>query len=153
VALIGGSMLVVTALLAAQPPAKPRVDPAKTEAVERPTEKIVKEASEPKPPTPEGDPTKAYRVERPAASVVRDVSTPPPPPPEGDRTKRVMVERPAAVIVEKTSPAAKPDVNPKVEPGKVRWHKSLEEACQASKKSMKPVLMLHLMGQLDLQFC
>ena len=43
--------------------------------------------------------------------------------------------------------------NPKVTPGKVRWHPNFESACQAAQKSGKPVLLFHLMGQLDEQFC
>lgn len=44
-------------------------------------------------------------------------------------------------------------VNPKVEPGKVKWHKNLEEARAASLKSKKPVLIFQMMGKLDDQFC
>ena len=44
-------------------------------------------------------------------------------------------------------------VNPKVEPGKVRWHKSLEEAQAASLKTKKPVMIFQMMGKLDDQFC
>jgi hypothetical protein len=43
--------------------------------------------------------------------------------------------------------------NPKVMPGKVVWHKSLEAACQASKLSGKPVLLFQMLGKLDDQFC
>lgn len=43
--------------------------------------------------------------------------------------------------------------NPQVMPGKVRWHASFEDACKASQKSHKPVLLFHLMGNLDQQFC
>lgn len=44
-------------------------------------------------------------------------------------------------------------VNPKVEPGKVRWHKDFAAACQAAGKSGKPVLLFQMMGKLDDQFC
>lgn len=44
-------------------------------------------------------------------------------------------------------------VNPKVEPGKVRWHKDLAAACAASAKTGKPVLLFQMMGKLDDQFC
>jgi hypothetical protein len=54
----------------------------------------------------------------------------------------------------KAEAAAKSDfVNPKVEPGKVRWHKSIEEAQAAAVKSKKPVLIFQMMGKLDDQFC
>jgi hypothetical protein len=44
-------------------------------------------------------------------------------------------------------------VNPKVEPGKVHWHKDLDSACHAAKKSGKPVLLFQMMGKLDDRFC
>lgn len=42
---------------------------------------------------------------------------------------------------------------PAVEPGRVHWHESFEAACAAAKRSRKPVLVFHMMGQLDRQFC
>ena len=54
----------------------------------------------------------------------------------------------AAVIGLSATPA-----NPAVEPGKVKWHASFADACAAAKKSHKPVLVLHMMGRLDRQFC
>jgi hypothetical protein len=44
-------------------------------------------------------------------------------------------------------------VNPKVAPGKVRWHKDFASACAAAAKSGKPVLLFHMMGRLDDKFC
>lgn len=44
-------------------------------------------------------------------------------------------------------------VNPKVEPGKVHWHKDFATACAAAKKSNKPVLLFQMMGNLDERFC
>jgi hypothetical protein len=44
-------------------------------------------------------------------------------------------------------------INPKVQPGSVRWHSSLAVACAAAKKSGKPVLVFQMMGKLDDQFC
>jgi hypothetical protein len=50
--------------------------------------------------------------------------------------------------------AAQPGfVNPKVEAGKVRWHKTFADACTAARKSGKPVLLFQMMGQLDERFC
>jgi len=46
-----------------------------------------------------------------------------------------------------------PFVNPKVQPGKVRWHASHKDACAAAVKSKKPVLLFQMMGKLDDQFC
>ena len=69
-----------------------------------------------------------------------------PPPP----TKR-LVERPTKNLVANAAPTA--PVNPTVAPGLVKWHPSLADACTAAKKSGKPVLVFHMMGQLDKQFC
>jgi hypothetical protein len=44
-------------------------------------------------------------------------------------------------------------VNPKVEPGKVKWHADFATARAASAKSGKPVLLFQMMGKLDDQFC
>lgn len=44
-------------------------------------------------------------------------------------------------------------INPKVEPGKVRWHKTFADACSAAGKSGKPVLLFQMMGHLDERFC
>ncbi len=41
----------------------------------------------------------------------------------------------------------------KVEPGKVRWHKAIQTAMDASKQSGKPVLLFQMMGRLDDRFC
>jgi hypothetical protein len=49
--------------------------------------------------------------------------------------------------------AAKDSANPKVAPGRVRWHSDFTSACAASRKSGKPVLLFHMMGKLDDQFC
>ena len=43
--------------------------------------------------------------------------------------------------------------NPVVLPGLVRWHPSFADAQAAAQRSGKPVLLLHMMGQLDRQFC
>lgn len=50
-------------------------------------------------------------------------------------------------------PAPTDSFGPHVEPGRVHWHPSLEAACAAAKQSRKPVLVFHMMGQLDRQFC
>jgi hypothetical protein len=44
-------------------------------------------------------------------------------------------------------------VNPKVQPGKVRWHKDFATARAAAAKSHKPLLLFQMMGKLDDQFC
>jgi hypothetical protein len=66
---------------------------------------------------------------------------------------------PAQVLATRTSPPglAPPTtdgfVNPKVEPGKVKWHPDFDTACTAAAKSGKPVLLFQMMGKLDDQFC
>ena len=55
--------------------------------------------------------------------------------------------------VAQTRPAAWRMENPKVEPGKVRWHTDFAAACAAGRKSQKPVLLFQMMGNLDDRFC
>jgi hypothetical protein len=62
-------------------------------------------------------------------------------------TKR-LVELPTKSLVANAVPA-----NPTIEAGKVKWHPSLADACATAKKTGKPVLVFHMMGQLDKQFC
>ena len=49
--------------------------------------------------------------------------------------------------------AATPFVNPRVEPGRVRWHPDFAAACRASAASGRPVLLFQMMGRLDEKFC
>ena len=51
-----------------------------------------------------------------------------------------------------TTPATTEE-NPTVRPGLVKWHLSFADAQTAAQKSGKPVLLFHMMGQLDKQFC
>jgi hypothetical protein len=67
-----------------------------------------------------------------------------------DRSKEV-IERPTKLLV--GGSAAAPFVNPKVQPGKVRWHKDFAAAIKAAEKSGKPVLLFQMMGRLDERFC
>jgi hypothetical protein len=79
------------------------------------------------------------------------------PKPIADFTKRVRIERPAEAVVENQSgtvaSSADTFVNPKVQPGRVQWHPTFAKACEAARKSGKPVLLFHMMGKLDEQFC
>ena len=50
-------------------------------------------------------------------------------------------------------PVTPAPTEPAVKPGLVRWHPSLDAACAAAKESRKPVLVFHMMGQLDRLFC
>jgi hypothetical protein len=74
-----------------------------------------------------------------------------------DITKSRAVEKPASTLLARHSGgfavSGKDFVNPKVQPGKVNWHSSWTEACEAAKKSKKPVLLFQMMGKLDDQFC
>ena len=49
--------------------------------------------------------------------------------------------------------AAPGEENPRVLPGLVQWHPTFEAARDAAEKSGRPVLVFHMMGQLDRQFC
>jgi hypothetical protein len=46
-----------------------------------------------------------------------------------------------------------PEENPRVQPGLVKWHPTFADARAAAEKSGRPVLVFHMMGQLDRQFC
>ena len=73
----------------------------------------------------------------------------------GDDRKRV-IERPTEAVLAKSEDAkaaAKEFENPKVAPGKVKWHADFAAACAASKTSGKPVLLFQMMGKLDDKFC
>ena len=43
--------------------------------------------------------------------------------------------------------------NPRVQPGAVEWHEDFGAACEASKKSGRPVLLFQMLGRLDQEFC
>jgi len=88
--------------------------------------------------------------------VTQPGAAPLPAPPRVDVGKRDVIEPAAVAAIKKalSQPAAPTGfVNPKVQPGKVRWHTSFADARTASAKSRKPVLLFQLMGKLDDQFC
>ena len=70
-----------------------------------------------------------------------------------DVGKTVAIEPPTKAIVAAKSATVIESQNPKVKPGLVKWHPSFTDACAASKKSGKPVLLFQMMGKLDDQFC
>jgi hypothetical protein len=73
-----------------------------------------------------------------------------------DISKGKVIERPTAKIVTNSATVESKDtafVNPKVDPGAVKWHATFDEACNASAKSGKPVLLFQMMGNLDEKFC
>jgi hypothetical protein len=62
-----------------------------------------------------------------------------------------------SILADRTAPAPATTtaefVNPKVQPGKVRWHADFAAACRAAQKSGRPVLLFQMMGHLDDRFC
>jgi hypothetical protein len=62
-----------------------------------------------------------------------------------------------AELPQQSGAAAAPDrsgpVNPRVRPGRVRWHRDFAAARAAASRSGKPVLLFHMMGRLDEKFC
>ncbi len=109
---------------------------------------------------PRADITKK-RVELPVEKLVGgnpaapQPAAPPKLPPRVDKGKLELEAPTKAVVKEGTAVATPPgkESNPKVEPGLVKWHKDFAAACEASKISGKPVLLFHMMGELDRQFC
>ena len=103
---------------------------------------------------PAGDLTKSTVIEKPAEKVLAGNTAGVP---AVDMTKTLRIEKPASTILAHNTagvPASgKQFVNPKVQPGDVRWHASFAAACEAAKKSGKPVLLFQMMGKLDDQFC
>jgi len=94
-----------------------------------------------------------------AAAVAYAQQAPNPPPPQGKADAKprrdvgkAAVEAPAERVVAART-AATDSANPKVEPGLVHWHATFEAACEAARKSGKPVFLFHMMGKLDDQFC
>jgi hypothetical protein len=81
------------------------------------------------------------------------VQAPKPAVPARDVGKYVYIEPPARELVAARSATVLASDNPKVKPGLVKWHANFAEACEASKKSGKPVLLFQMMGKLDDQFC
>jgi hypothetical protein len=136
-------------------PRDPRRDVTKNEVIERPAKAALANAIRPLvSPNPTAvAPAAIAGAAVPMALAMKPVRL--------DITKSVQIERPAVAVVANSAPAAtvptpmKSDAkdNPTVKPGEVNWHASFDAACAAAKKSGKPVLLLHMMGQLDKQFC
>lgn len=109
-----------------------------SQALERP-----KSARPTPPPSPVQDPA----VVAPAAPVKKLLDV-----------RKGVIESPTKALVADHSgrvPSAPPAAadNPKVAPGQVRWHASLADASVAARQSGKPVLLFHLLGNLDDRFC
>jgi hypothetical protein len=94
-----------------------------------------------------------------AAAAIHAAMPPAPPTPaaeKADRTKERIEVPVKDVLAKDATPApgtADTFVNPKVAPGKVKWHADFAAACKAAQKSGKPVLLFQMMGKLDEQFC
>lgn len=73
------------------------------------------------------------------------------PPEPADQTKR-RLQHPVEALVAETTKTVEIDDNPSVEPGKVDWHEDFAAARAAAEESGKPVLLFHLLGQLDQRF-
>src|SRR4051794_39091391 len=69
-----------------------------------------------------------------------------------DRGKYVVEQPTKKVVANETAPAPA-DANPKVQPGKVKWHPDIETARKAAARSGKPVLVFSLLGRLDERNC
>jgi hypothetical protein len=69
-----------------------------------------------------------------------------------DLTKAI-IELPVKSMLKSAAPAeGNAYVNRKVPPGLVHWNEDFTAACQRSKVSGKPVLLFHMMGNLDQEF-
>jgi hypothetical protein len=155
IALFALSALPARAQQPGNPPADPRLDVTKNKVIERPMQAALANAVRAMSGPKFGSVAPAS-VAGAAAPMFAG-----PNPARLDVTKSLRIERPATAVVANSAPAdavpsaMKPDAkeNPTVKPGDVKWHASFAEACAAAKKSGKPVLLLHMMGQLDKQFC
>lgn len=70
-----------------------------------------------------------------------------------DPTPGVPAAPSAAAPLVSAAVVAPPRDNPSVAPGLVKWHASFAAAQDAARVSGRPVLLFHMMGQLDKQFC
>jgi hypothetical protein len=156
--LVLGSVALLTMPITGQPPESDRT---KREVVERPVAKIVQSSA---PVRGQPDLTKTLRIEPPVERIVRESATVP-----RNAGKPVVVDpgkgkiefptksvlpRSGPPDVSRESPRAVDDTtNPTVKAGLVQWHPSFAKACEAAKVSGKAVLLFHMMGQLDKQFC
>jgi hypothetical protein len=157
------------AAAADEAPSPPRVDIRKAD-IESPTKALVEGSGPAAPAIPAAPPAGSFpklRIEAPTRRLV-EVS--------GEAAAgragplgagiapipKAMIERPTKALVRDAAPAEAPPseaapgvergANPRVAPGKVRWHPSWEAALAASRASGKPVFLFQLLGQLDQRF-
>jgi len=105
-------------------------------------------------PDEPGDIAKSLFIEAPVERVVATETTPEPTSETAPERKSAapQTSSPTNVQLDEQIVDNASDDNPEVEPGKVKWHEDYAAACQAAKQSGKPVLLFHLMGQLDQRF-
>jgi len=149
-----GLPFVSTPSTQAQAPGQPpRVDRGKTIVIEPAVKKVVAGHTSPAPPPPAGgvgfltipvrpmDFGKSGVIEPLLKGVLAGA---------GQQQQMFQIQ---AALAARQPAAPQGFVNPKVEPGKVKWHASFDEARAAAVKSKKPVLLFQMMGKLDDQFC
>ena len=133
------AVLAVSAV-AAPPQLRTIKDGGKT-AIENPLKAVVRQSA------PRSSGNTVFKPRPPASRIPkdaekRDIEVP---------LKRVVRDSaPPAEKATETKPAG--FKNPKVEPGKVRWHANFEKAVAASKRSGRPVLLFQMIGNLDERF-
>lgn len=96
------------------------------------------------------------RIELPVKGIIGDLRMPIASDMKGKRSESVRVPAPqssAKTLGSSQKSPLKPGSNQKVEPGKVRWHRAIQTAMEASSQSGKPVLLFQMMGRLDDRFC
>ena len=154
-----GSVALLAMPITGQPPESDRT---KREVVERPVAKIVQSSA---PVRGQLDHTKALRIEPPVERIVRESATVPRSatkpgvvvdPGKGKiefPTKSVLPRSGPSDVSRESARAVGDTTNPTVKAGLVQWHPSFAKACEAAKTSGKPVLLFHMMGLLDKQFC
>jgi len=111
-------------------------------------------------PPPKGADRAKETIEVGTKAVVAPAPVPPPAPANlADFSKKKQEGPTETVLAEGFAEAAtqtnapRDFVNPKVQPGRVNWHKDFAAACAAAARSGKPVLLFQMMGKLDDQFC
>lgn len=104
------------------------------------------------------------RVEMPVKGLLNDARTPlagdprleirhtAQSPTKAPSTRKSLIRMPVKSLGSSQKPASK-QPSEKVEPGKIRWHKAIQTAMNASRQSGKPVLLFQMMGHLDDRFC
>src|SRR5438128_1098430 len=125
-----GVLLAAIPLAAQQPPAKPKADKGKA-LVEFSPKVILAGGSLAYPATGANPYASAAAAPNAYLKGAAAVITP-----------KGGIENPTKnLVAHKAGAAPKTGDNPKVQPGKVGWHKNFAEACAASAQSKKPVLL------------